>query len=501
MQAKRPPRPSRYLEVSLTKVDLTRGDTAVLHEVTWRIRPGERWVLAGGNGAGKTQLLKLVSGDVWPAPGTPRQRRYRWRGQTQGETLGVKDEIAYLGPERQDRYERYDWNFSATEVVGTGLHRSDIPLEPLTPSQRQRVAALLKRLRISHLAERRFLTLSYGERRLVLLARALAWRPALLLLDEVANGLDAAHRQRLLAFLCSTARSQLPWVLTTHRADDIPASATHLAIIRKGRLTYRGRLTPVAVRRAFAPEASAVDARTPERRVRDPGPPGEPLLSLQKADVYVDGIQILAGLNLTIRRGECWVVHGGNGAGTSTFLRTLYGDYPVASRGRISRAAIEPGVPLSEFRTWVGYVAPQLQTDHPQYLTVVETAGSGLHASIGLNEPLTAGERRRALAALAEFGLADYATRSLKQLSYGQLRRVLFARAWVGRPKLLLLDEPFSGVDTPTRKVLLADIERLQERGLTLVIASHHRSEWPRGTSHELELAGGRVRYCGPVRR
>jgi molybdate transport system ATP-binding protein len=288
--------------------------------------------------------------------------------------------------------------------------------------------------------------------------------------------------------------------LTTHRADDIPASATHLAIIREGRLTYRGRLTPAAVRRAFAPEAQAVHARKPERRVRDAGPLGEPLLSLQKADVYVDGIQILAGLNLTIRRGECWVVHGGNGAGKSTFLRTLYGDYPVASRGRIRRAGIEPGVPLSEFRASVGYVAPQLQTDHPQYLNVVETVGSGPHSSIGLNEPLTAGERRRALAALEEFGLTDYAMRSLKQLSYGQLRRALFARAWVGRPKLLLLDEPFSGVDTPTRKVLLADIERLQERGLTLVIASHHRAEWPRGTSHELELAGGRVRYCGPVR-
>jgi ABC-type molybdenum transport system ATPase subunit/photorepair protein PhrA len=78
---------------------------------------------------------------------------------------------------------------------------------------------------------------------------------------------------------------------------------------------------------------------------------------------------------------------------------------------------------------------------------------------------------------------------------------VLFARAWVSAPRLLLLDEPYAGVDTPTRQALQARIELLLQAGLTLVIATHHRAEWPLGATHELELAGGRVRYSGPVRR
>lgn len=499
MQRQPTQRRSPYLEVLLQHIDLARGDTTVLKDVAWRIRPGERWVLVGGNGAGKTQLLKLVAGDVWPTPGGRTRRSYLWRGETHTQALGVKEEIAYLGPERQDRYGRYDWNFTAEQIVGTGLHRTDIPLEALTGPQIRRVAGLLKRLHISHLAQRRFLTLSYGERRLVLVARALAWRPALLLLDEVANGLDVTHRQRLLAFLNSTRRSTMPWVLTTHRAEDVPASATHLAIIRQGRLIYRGRRSPAALRRAFAAEADKPKAPRPAARAHA-RPRGAELVSLKAADVYVDGHLILAGLNFSIRQGECWVVHGGNGAGKSTLLRTVYGDHPVAVGGSIHRAGIEPGVPLSEFRSWVGYVTPQLQTDHPQYLCVTDAVGSGLHSSIGLNDALDRGERRRALAALKDFGLEAYAQRSLKQLSYGQLRRVLFARAWITRPRLLLLDEPFSGVDTPTRKVLLAAIEQLLERGLTLLIATHHRSEWPRGATHELELAGGRMRYCGAVR-
>jgi molybdate transport system ATP-binding protein len=225
------------------------------------------------------------------------------------------------------------------------------------------------------------------------------------------------------------------------------------------------------------------------------------LVALHRASVYVDGVRLLSHLDFTVREGECWVVHGANGAGKSTLLRTIYGDHPVAVGGRIERAGIEPGVPLAEFRAWVGYIAPQLQTDHPPYLDALDTVGSGLHASIGLNEPLTDAERRRARAALADFGLKGHARRGLRTLSYGQLRRVLFARAWVARPRLLLLDEPYAGVDTPTRRALIARIDALLRNGLTLIIATHHGAEWPAGATHELELSGGRPVYCGPVRR
>ncbi|MEN9704656.1 MAG: hypothetical protein RLZZ393_535, partial [Pseudomonadota bacterium] len=149
---------------------------------------------------------------------------------------------------------------------------------------------------------------------------------------------------------------------------------------------------------------------------------------------------------------------------------------------------------------WVGYIAPQLQADHPQYLQVLDTVGSGIHSSIGLNDRLTAAERRRAQATLAVFGLARFETRTLRALSYGQLRRVLFARAWVRSPRLLLLDEPYAGIDTPTRGALIAQVEAHLAAGGSAVLASHHRAEWPAATTHELELDGGRMVYCGPVR-
>ena len=91
---------SRYLSVELAHVDLRRGGRRVLRDLNWRIRPGQRWVLQGANGAGKTQLLKLIAGDVWPQPRTEARRTYCWRGERSFEPMGVKEGIAYLGAER-----------------------------------------------------------------------------------------------------------------------------------------------------------------------------------------------------------------------------------------------------------------------------------------------------------------------------------------------------------------------------------------------------------------
>jgi molybdate transport system ATP-binding protein len=492
---------ARYVGVRLEDVHLERGGRTVLENLSWTIRPGERWVLAGGNGADKTQLLKLVAGSVWPTPTGREVRRYSWRRELWPTPFEVQEEIGYVGPERQDKYERYEWNHTVEQIVGTGLHRTDIPLHPLDSRARGRVDALLGRLGIRPLAKRRFLTLSYGERRLTLLARALASRPRLLLLDELLNGLDEINHARAMGWLEHTSRSRLPWVLATHRVEDVPGSATHALVLEEGRIVYRGRFRRGPLERWLnaAHDDAGPRSATGKTRRRTRAHPF--LVRLTNAAVYLDEHPALSGISLEVRPGECWVVHGRNGSGKTTLLRTLYGDHGVAIGGRIERVGIEPGVPLEEFKRRVGLVAPHLQADHPQRLTVAEVVQSGRHSSIGLNDPPTATDRAAARRSLAFFGLSDLAKRTLRELSYGQLRRVLFARAWVRHPELLLLDEPFAGVDGPTRRSLRGQIEAMVAEGAAVVMTTHHRPEWPDCVTHELELAGGRARYCGPVRR
>jgi len=487
----------RYVEVRLARIDLERDGRTVLQDVQWTIKPGERWILAGANGAGKTQLLKLISGAVWPTTTGRESRRYRWHGETFKTPAGVLEEIAYVGPERQDKYERYGWNHTARQIVGTGLYRTDIPLNPVTVADARRIDVVLKRLAITELGERNFLTLSYGQRRLVLLARALASRPKLLLLDELMNGLDQTNRARALRWLESSRRSQLPWVLTTHRVEDVPACATHALILEAGRVVYRGVISRAPLDKWL--EQPQMDDDVVSVVPRSRGNDG-PIVKLIKASVYLTDHVTLEKVSMEVNPGDCWVVHGSNGSGKTTLLRTLYGDHGAAVGGRIQRKGIEPGVPLEEFKRRVGLVAPHLQTDQPLELTAAEVVQSGRYSSIGLNEPANAADRAAADRSLAFFGLSHLASRTLRELSYGQMRRVLFARAWINRPELLLLDEPFEGVDGATRRSLLTHLAELAASGVAMVIATHHRIEWPPNTTHELELEEGRVRYCGPRR-
>jgi molybdate transport system ATP-binding protein len=493
------------MRVELSRLSLRRGERTILRNISWRIEPGQHWVLLGGNGAGKTQLLKLVAGDVWPVERAGTFRHYHLRGVVQDEPAEVKEHIAYVGAERQDRYAHYEWNYRVGTVVGTGLQRSDIPLAPFTAADRRQIAACLRRAGIAELASRRFLTLSYGQRRLTLLARALAWRPALLLLDEPLNGLDADYRQRVLALIAGVRRS-LPLVVSTHRAEDVPAHTTHLLELKNGRVHWQGRwrrnrhpaLSGSADLRAGVKRSAVTLAVRASRRRR---PVAQALITARNASVWLDKRLVLRQLDFSVEAGDCWVVHGANGSGKSTLIRALYGDLGVASQGEIRRRGIDAGVAIGEFKARVGIVAPELQTTHPLYLPVLEVVASGLHSSVGMDFAPTATEQRVAMQSLRLLGAGALAERTLRELSYGQLRRVLFARALVHKPAILLLDEPYTGLDASARQRLRRRVDQFLSGGGTLVLSTHHRDEWPVATTHELQLREGRVAYCGTVRR
>jgi molybdate transport system ATP-binding protein len=484
---------SQSLTVQLERVDLERGGRRILRGVSWRIRPGERWALLGANGAGKTQLLKLVAGEVWPTPTRHGRRIYELGGRRQHEPLGIKEHIAYVGAERQDKYERYEWNMSVVDLVGTGAQRTDLVLEPLTARQRVQVGRLLATFGLKNFARRRFLSLSYGERRLALIARALAAKPRLLLLDEVCNGLDEERRRILMRYLESSARSRLPWVLAAHRREDLPRAVTHVLMLERGRVTYsgsRGRaplgrlihtaeVEPARARRALRP--------VPKRR-------GAALITLRNAAVFVDHHPVLAGISWQIAPGEHWAVLGRNGAGKSTLLKLLYGDFSPAFGGAIERRGHPEGTPLERFRKKVGLLSPELQTLHARDdLTVEEIVISGRHASVGLNDPPSAAERRAARRWLRFFDLEPLARCHPGELSYGQMRRVLLARAMINSPRLLLLDEPCAGLDTDSRARVRAHLQELAGSGVQLVMSTHHRSDLVPAINRTLWLKAGRI--------
>jgi molybdate transport system ATP-binding protein len=212
------------------------------------------------------------------------------------------------------------------------------------------------------------------------------------------------------------------------------------------------------------------------------------LLRLTNVDLYVGYRAVLHGVNWQLRQGEHWAVFGANGAGKSSFLKLLYGDLSPALGGKIERVGFPAGTPISDWKRRVGYVSPELQSYYAMDVELMELVASGRHSSIGLVAPMTAADLKCARAWLAFFKLSNVAKRRPRELSYGQLRRALIARAMAGDPKILLLDEPCTGLDPSQRAAMKRLLERLMEDHVTVVTAVHHAEDLPRGTRRELHL-------------
>jgi molybdate transport system ATP-binding protein len=509
------------LAMLLHAVSVRRGDRWVLRDISWCLRPGERWALVGDNGAGKTQLLKLLSGDVWPTPGGPGRprgdgpgpqdeaRRYLAGGRPV-ELIDAKRRVAYLGAEQQDKYARYGWNLRVRDLVATGLHRTDLLLMPVTPRQARQVAAGLRVCGLQRHASREFLSLSYGQKRLALLARALVQDPDWLLLDELYNGLDASYRRRIDAVLAAAARRGQSWVVTAHRTADVPRGTRGLLELAEGRVQAVKRLRASDLVRLAQRAGESARPRVGARRGA-PGklqgkPPGKrqgkppataradasALVRLSHVDLFVEYRPVLRDLDWTLRKGEHWAVYGANGAGKSSFLKLLYGDLSPAVGGRIERAGFPRGTHIAEWKRRTGYVSPELQSDYAVDVTLWDLVASGRYASIGLVDAPTAADRRVAAYWLRFFGLWTVAKRRPRELSYGQLRRALIARAMAADASILLLDEPLTGLDPTQRAIMKRLLKRLMRR-VTLVAAVHHAEDLPRGMTHGLRLHNRRA--------
>ena len=482
---------SPRLAVSLRAAGVRRGDKWVLRSITWQLKPGERWALLGENGAGKTQLLKLLSGDIWPTPTRAGSAVRSYRAGRQAVDLrDAKPRIAYLGGERQDKYARYAWNPRVRGVVATGLHRTDLLLSPVTRSEARKVTAMLRACGIGRLAAREFLSLSYGEKRLALLARALVQQPDWLLLDELYNGLDREYRRRIDAVLAAARAKGQSWVATAHRAMDVPPGTRSLLELSEGRIGRMKRLSfaDLARLRAHAAESPSRPARRQAGPRETKAACGPVLLRLSNVDLHVGHRAVLRSVNWQLRQGEHWSVSGANGAGKSSFLKLLYGDLSPALGGKIERVGYPAGTPIFEWKRRVGYVSPELQSLYSTSVDVMELVASGRHSSIGLAARMTAADLKSARAWLAFFKLGNVAKRRVRELSYGQLRRALIARAMAADPKILLLDEPLTGLDPIQRAAMKRFLERLMQRRVTIVAAVHHAEDLPRGMTRGLHL-------------
>ena len=227
----------------------------------------------------------------------------------------------------------------------------------------------------------------------------------------------------------------------------------------------------------------------------------EKVLELEDVTFRRGDKEIISGVSVSVRAGEHWALLGANGAGKST-LMGLCGAVTHPSSGAVRILGESLGrVELQALRRSIGHVNPRHRILSP--LTIRQVVLTGLTGSNELParwEP-TSAELARADALLEELGLAGKAASRWQTLSQGERGRALIARALISSPKLLLLDEPCTGLDVAAREQLLETIDILTHTHpqMASVLVTHHLEELPTTTSHALLIADGQTVAVGPA--
>jgi iron complex transport system ATP-binding protein len=223
--------------LALAGVSVVRDRTTILDDITWEVEEGQRWVVLGPNGAGKTTLLQLAAARIHPTTGVVG---------VLGEVLGTVD-VFELRPRIGLSSAVLADRIPPNELVGNVVVTASYGVvgrwrEAYDTMDEGRAMELLEALGASHLADRKFGTLSEGERKRVQIARALMTDPELMLLDEPAAGLDLGGREDLVRRLGELAADLYApaLVLVTHHVEEIPPHFTDVLLLREGRVVAQG---------------------------------------------------------------------------------------------------------------------------------------------------------------------------------------------------------------------------------------------------------------------
>lgn len=457
--------------------------------INLRIDAGEQVAIVGPNGGGKSLLVDTLTGRY---PLLMNEVHYDF---SPCSSRLVSENIKYItfrdsyGDTDGTYYYQQRWNsqdLEETPIVGNLL-------PPCKDEALKRT--LYDLFGMDALLDKHIILLSSGELRKFQLTKTLLSCPRLLIMDNPFIGLDAQTRAQLQELLRRLVeQTSLQVILVLSKTDDLPEFITH--VIPVAHRVCGQKLT----REAYLQQLPSAPAHVLEEAKR------QRILDLPYSDnlyhtrqvVELRGVSIRYGertilkeLDWTVRCGEKWALGGENGSGKSTLLSLVCADNPQSYACDISLFDRRRGSGESiwEIKKHIGYVSPEMHRAYQKNLPVMDIIASGLHDSIGLYRKAHEEDKARCEEWMDIFGIADWKERNFLQLSSGEQRLVLVARAFVKDPELLILDEPLHGLDMRNRRLVKDIIETFCERrDKTLIMVTHYKEELPSVIDHELYL-------------
>lgn len=470
-------------------IEITKGITRhpsyrMKESVDFVMLEGEHIALVGPNAGGKSRLVDILTGR-WPL--LMDEVKYHFPSSTSGL---VCDHIKYItfrdsyGDSDGGYYYQQRWNSQDKEITPLVSE-----LLPQTDDVKWK-KTLYDLFGIEEMLDKYIVLLSSGELRKYQLTKALLRRPSLLILDNPFIGLDAKTRDLLKELLQQLIKkTHLQVILLLSRVDEIPNFITHVVPVvdcicgdKISREEYIQQETMDSL--STSDEFSLPDPIYREEVSNE-------IIQLNKVSIQYDDRIILKDLDWTVMRGEKWALTGDNGSGKSTLLSLICADNPQSYACDISLFGRKRGSGESiwEIKKHIGYVSPEIHRAYLKNLPAIDIVASGLHDSVGLYVRPRIEEICICEEWMQVFDIANLKDRSFLQLSSGEQRLILLARAFVKNPDLLILDEPLHGLDEKNRQLVKCIIEAYcKQFNKTMIMVSHYQDEFPSSITHSLHL-------------
>ena len=476
-----------------------KPEWSMAEPVNFSLDEGEHIAITGRNGAGKSMFVDIITGRH---PAFPGMVRYAFdepynniKHITFRDTYGGDNDRTYFLQQRWNQMEIDE----ETPTVGSKLEEAYQLAGEDTPERRTLQQHIYELFHLEPLLDKYIILLSSGELRKYKLAASLFTNPRVLIMENPFIGLDAQTRDQLKDLLAMLAKERgLQIILVLAKTDEIPDFITHLVEVKEMRVmpkvAHRGSSCIPSVasgkaERLCNPVAEAPYSQQGQSPCAIAAP--EEIIKFNKVSIRYGERTILKDLDWTVKKGEHWSLSGQNGSGKSTLLSLVCADNPQSYACDISLFSRKRGSGESiwDIKKQIGYVSPEMHRGYKQNIPAIQIVASGLKDTIGLYARPNEAEKEQCRKWLGILGVGHLAERPFMEMSSGEQRLVLLARAFVKEPNLLILDEPLHGLDDVNRQMVKDLVDNYcQDLEKTLIYVTHYQEELPRCIDHALYL-------------
>ena len=432
----------------------------------WQLLENENWCVLGRNGSGKQYFNQLLIGELLPTSCAQL-------------ALPPNDKVVIISFEaQQDIYE------AVLEKVSpdyADINQAMIKAKNFLPENKWH-DPLVTEFGLSQRLDTSYLQLSTGESRKLLILQAIFQGVDLLVCDNPFDSLDIASCTALSSAFARLSQAGITIVLLLSNRQDIPPWFDNIAFIERGQFSVLGNLTDDSTKHQLDAllTPAADDIPWPDTVQQLADYQHTFLVELIQCTVRYGGVSVFEDINVTIKPLQHTLITGANGSGKSTLMQLITGDCPQCYSNNIHVLGYKRGSGESiwELKAQMGIVSAELHRQYRVSVDLLTVILSGFYDSIGLYQAATQKQLTIAAQWLDKIGLFAQRHQLFQQLSYGEQRLVLIARALVKSPYLLILDEPTQGLDELNRHRVLNFLEHLAtQKHSTMLLVSHRQDE------------------------